>query len=186
MGGRTVNIGATEIERKWITDKFPEATTLRIARHHFMKQAYFAVTPEMECRLTCRITTESFHSLLPKVTSRKLTIKQGSGLIRPEFELQLTEEQFLQAQQWVKYPFITKEVICFKQPAYFNDRFSDDIVVCHVDPGMATGFYYIEVEFADEKEAASYELPRCINAREVTGDSKYSMKNYWLETRCNK
>lgn len=178
-----MNVNDTEIERKWILPGLPKSQTLSVQKHHFVKQAYFAVTPDIECRLTSRITADSFYSLLPNVLTRKMTIKVGSGLIRPEYELNLTEEQFLKAQHWVQHPAIDKEVWCFNQPYKYDAL--DHIVVCHVDPGKPTGFWYCEVEFSSEAESKQYELPPIFEGREVTGDPKYSMKNYWLETRCN-
>lgn len=177
-----MNVNDTEIERKWITHGFPTSSLLTLKRHHFMHQAYFVTTDDVECRLTCRISAESYGKMMHEYLNPKLVIKRGSGLIRPEYELVLTGEQFLKAQKWIDKPPIVKEVKCFSQPRSY-DQDLDDIVVCHVDPGLATGFYYIEVEFKSQEEADAYRLPNCINAREVTGDARYSMKNYWRETR---
>lgn len=172
-----MNINDTEIERKWILPDLPD-TNLPLIKHHFVKQAYFAVTPDIECRLTCRITDATFKAMMPEIINPKLTIKVGdSALVRAEYELPLSPAQFFKAQRWVKKPYIVKEVWCYEQPDEFKGF--DHIVVSHVDDG----FWYCEVEFDSRADAEHYTLPAYFKGNEVTGDPKYSMKNYWLETR---
>lgn len=167
-----MNINNTEIERKWLLPRWPDET-LKPIKHHFMKQAYFIAEDDIECRLTCRITADTFGQMMEKYENPKLVIKRGTGLIRPEYEMPLTEEQFLKAQKWIKHPFIIKEVRVYDQPAY------DHIVVSYVDPHTSTGFCYAEVEFDSVRQSAGYTLPAAFNGVEVTGDPQYSMRNYW-------
>ena len=48
-----------------------------------------------------------------------------------------------------------------------------------VDDGA---FIYAEIEFESEEQARDYQFP-IDDAIEVTDDSNYKMKNYWLRTR---
>ena len=148
-----------EIERKWILQKVP--TEFRLVRNTQMEQFYVSTNPEVRLRHN-PASNEPF----------RITVKGEGTLSREEIETKVSENFYNKLKDFVGKPSIKKDYSIFNCGGY-------PLAVSVVDNGA---FIYAEVEFESEEQARNYELP-IADAVEVTYDSNYKMKNYWLRTR---
>lgn len=173
-----------EIERKWLVKDWP--TGLILKEHHLVHQGYLYVNDEIEVRMTARFDFKTYNPMFSMPNKLKITVKTGSGLIRGEYEIQVTQEQFQQMAQGIKGEPIIKEFRIYEQPISDFQTGCGVIEVSHVDPGAKSSFMYSEVEFVSPMAADAFEPSDALRAiidQEVTGDSYWNMKNYWLRTR---
>lgn len=173
-----------EIERKWLVTGWP--TGLILKEHHLVHQGYLYVNEEAEVRMIARFDFDTYNAMYSAPNKLKLTIKLGNGLVRDEHEVVLQPEQFQRLAQGICGEPIIKEFRIYEQPIAPFQTGCGVIEISHVDPGSKSGFMYHEVEFASETAANVYEPCDSIRAildHEVTGDSYWNMKNYWLRTR---
>ena len=166
-GGRQVIM---EIERKWLTDGWPEgAVPTQIIR---MDQGYISLYP------TVRIRRETSGMLTRHILCFKGKA-DPQGLAREEIETEISPDLFAQLEQFIGRPLIGKE-----QRRY---SLGEGLIleVNQVDPGLPKGFFYAEIEFATREAALSWEAGPWANylAREVTGQPGQSMAEYWRLTR---
>lgn len=174
----------TEIERKWLVKGWP--TGLVLKEHHMVQQGYIYVNEEIEVRMTARFDFEDYCGMFSMPNKLKLTIKEGSGLIRAEHEIVLSPEQFTKMRRGIKGDPILKEFRIYEQPQGQFQAGCSTIEISHVDPGKPTSFMYSEVEFASKVAADYFDPPAALQGiidQEVTGDDFWNMKNYWLRTR---
>lgn len=148
-----------EIERKWILQKVP--TEFRLVRNTQMEQFYVSTNPEVRLRHN-PASNEPF----------RITVKGEGTLSREEIETKVSENFYNKLKDFVGKPPITKDYSIFNCGGY-------PLAVSVVDNGA---FIYAEIEFESEEQARNYQLP-IDDAVEVTEDSSYKMKNYWLRTR---
>lgn len=148
-----------EIERKWILQRVP--TEFRLARNSQVEQFYVSTSPEVRLRHN-PASNEPF----------RITIKGEGTLAREEIETKISENFYNQVKEFVNKPPIKKDYSIFNCGGY-------PLAVSVVDDGA---FIYAEVEFESEEQARGFQLP-IDDAVEVTENTDYKMKNYWLRTR---
>lgn len=148
-----------EIERKWILQRVP--TEFRLVRNSQVEQFYVSTRPEVRLRHN-PASNEPF----------RITIKGEGTLSREEIETKISENFYNQVKEFVGKSPIKKDYSIFNCGGY-------PLAVSVVDDGA---FIYAEVEFESEEQARYFQLP-IDDAVEVTENTEYKMKNYWLRTR---
>lgn len=168
---------AIEIERKFLMKKPPK--NLELVESFIIYRGYIC-TEDTEIRITeFRDSQNNIINLskYPKFeTAHKLTIKQGNGLYRNEFEFFISEKDYLEIAKRTLSPLIRKDYFKYKLENNLYLEFSI------VDKGTSTEFSYGEIEFSSEEEALNYKID-WEDITDVTGNKFYSMKNYWNRTR---
>lgn len=159
-----------EIERKWLTDGWPQG--LEEQRRILMRQGYITTRP------TVRIRSEASGD----VTEYVLCFKGAAGpdgLAREEIETNIDPELFAKLEAFVGRPLIEKEQRRYALPGGLT------LEVNQVDRGQPGEFFYAEVEFPTREAALAWqpgELGEYLSD-EVTGKPGQSMAAYWTETR---
>lgn len=159
-----------EIERKWLTDGWPQG--LEEQRRILMRQGYITTRP------TVRIRSEASGD----VTEYVLCFKGAAGpdgLAREEIETNIAPELFAKLEAFVGRPLIEKEQRRYALPGGLT------LEVNQVDRGQPGEFFYAEVEFPTREAALAWqpgELGEYLSD-EVTGKPGQSMAAYWTETR---
>ena len=143
-----------EIERKWLMIGFPEFSFTLEANY---RQDYLSFD-DNEVRISCNELLLGNHY--------KITVKQGEGLVRPEFETYISAEN---------YNILIKSSLGGANKLYRNYKLPSGhkLSVAFVD----NKWYYAEIEFNSEEEANSY-VAEFDFIEEVTGDKNYSMSEY--------
>ncbi|MCI7158929.1 MAG: hypothetical protein MR999_05870 [Flintibacter sp.] len=159
-----------EIERKWLTDGWPQG--LEEQRRILMRQGYITTRP------TVRIRSEKSGD----VTEYVLCFKGAAGpdgLAREEIETNIAPELFAKLEAFIGRPLIEKEQRRYSLPGGLT------LEVNQVDRGQPGEFFYAEVEFPTREAALAWqpgELGEYLSD-EVTGKPGQSMAAYWTETR---
>lgn len=159
-----------EIERKWLTDGWPQG--LEEQRRILMRQGYITTRP------TVRIRSEASGD----VTEYVLCFKGAAGpdgLAREEIETNIALELFAKLEAFIGRPLIEKEQRRYSLPGGLT------LEVNQVDRGQPGEFFYAEVEFPTREAALAWqpgELGEYLSD-EVTGKPGQSMAAYWTETR---
>lgn len=159
-----------EIERKWLTDGWPQG--LEEQRRILMRQGYITTRP------TVRIRSEASGD----VTEYVLCFKGAAGpdgLAREEIETNIDPELFAKLEAFIGRPLIEKEQRRYALPGGLT------LEVNQVDRGQPGEFFYAEVEFPTKEAALAWqpgELGEYLSD-EVTGKPGQSMAAYWSETR---
>ncbi len=159
-----------EIERKWLTDGWPQG--LEEQRRILMRQGYITTRP------TVRIRSEASGD----VTEYVLCFKGAAGpdgLAREEIETNIAPELFAKLEAFIGRPLIEKEQRRYALPGGLT------LEVNQVDRGRPGEFFYAEVEFPTREAALAWqpgELGEYLSD-EVTGKPGQSMAAYWTETR---
>lgn len=159
-----------EIERKWLTDGWPQG--LEEQRRILMRQGYITTRP------TVRIRSEASGD----VTEYVLCFKGAAGpdgLAREEIETNIDPELFAKLEAFVGRPLIEKEQRRYALPGGLT------LEVNQVDRGQPGEFFYAEVEYPTKEAALAWqpgELGEYLSD-EVTGKPGQSMAAYWTETR---
>jgi len=157
-------LGKMEIERKFLLDKFPNLDPIEEA---IVCQGY--ISTDLEVRIRSKETDES--------TDYIITVKGDGDLSRKESNVYISEYIFMELKEIISKPLIHKT---YKGYKLYNGLLLECVLV---DSGMESEFMYAEVEFDSEEEALKFIPPEFLG-KEVTYDSAYKMKNYWLRTRC--
>lgn len=162
-----------EIERKWMVGGWPESG-YPLLFEQSMRQGYVSVEP------TVRIREEAMRD---GKTECILCFKSGGGLARKEIEIPISRKQFEQLEDLISLPLIPKVRRTYQLPDGLH------LEVNHVDQGLATEFWYAEVEFETVEQAESWNpdsvgLGQYLN-NDVTGQPGQSMGAYWVQTRCS-
>ena len=175
-----------EIERKWIVENsiidFFKSFGARKVRHLNNLQAYLSVDPEVRYRSARDIDTgDTYHYI---------AYKSDGEMSREEYEHLITLPSALKFSKIIRddkkireykgSKFINKDYYVFE---YNNIEYEISVV------DDDKNFTYMEIEFADEFNANSFQIPELIKPfiiKEVTNDASYKMKNYWKRTRLKK
>ncbi|AEA33349.1 CHAD domain-containing protein [Hippea maritima] len=102
-----------------------------------------------------------------------LTIKKGEGLVREEYEDEITEDIYkniLNSSDDVKTLYKTRYVVNIDSYDYEFDEFEDKL----------KGLVLLEVEFKNEKEALNFNLNNSLKnviVKEVTDDRRFDNSN---------
>ena len=159
-----------EIERKWLTDGWPQG--LEEQRRILMRQGYITTRP------TVRIRSEASGD----VTEYVLCFKGAAGpdgLAREEIETNIAPELFAKLEAFIGRPLIEKEQRRYALPGGLT------LEVNQVDRGQPGEFFYAEVEFPTREAALAWqpgELGEYLSD-EVTGKPGQSMAAYWTGAR---
>ena len=162
-----------EIERKWLLSTVPDVD--EYYKYDVMQSYLSAGTPEVRIRSQLSLISPlEPESAEPRVPNYKMTFKSAGNLSREEIELSLTKEEYDALRKMIDARPIHK--------TYYVIPIGNnlEIEVSIVDQS----WIYAEVEFKSEEAAAAFEwpFPEC-NAKEVTCEQEYKMKNYWKRTR---
>lgn len=157
-----------EIERKWLTQGWPQGDPDRVIE---MEQGYISVSP------TVRIRS---HRETEKADRYVLCFKSKGGLVRQEIETDIDKALFDQLRDFIGKPLVKKVQRRYNLPGGLV------LEANQVDPGQPTGFFYAEVEFASEADALAWQPGQGLAGylqNEVTDQPGESMGAYWLRTR---
>lgn len=162
---------AKEIERKFLLSHLPR---IKADEMWYVEQTYISIEPEVRIRNKKPMT-----SYFPKSYYNKylMTIKSDGSLTRNEIETPIYENFYNEA-----IDFIGKEPIKKEYFVYYIDNLRLEVSI--VDKETDYSFIYAEVEFHSEEEAKAFKFPFPeILIEEITYQSDYKMKNYWLNSR---
>ena len=140
-----------EIERQFLVDRLPQLP----ADCEFLRQGYVALFPEIRIR---QIGDSHFW----------LTVKRGAGLVREEWETEISRQEFESLSERLC------PGTCMIEKRRYKIPLADGLVAeLHVHAGHLTGFNYVEVEFSDVEGAKKF-VPPTWFGREVTDDVRFS------------
>jgi len=149
-----------EIERKFVLAAEPE--WLGSAPAEEIEQGYLAASADSEVRLRL-------------IGGRpKLTVKIGSGLVRAEQEIDLSEEQFE-----TLWPLTAGRRVSKVRHRGPIDRLTVEVDVYR---GAHAGLIVAEVEFATVADGERFEPPPWLGT-EVTGDERWANRSLALAGR---
>lgn len=140
-----------EIERQFLVDRLPQLPE----KYELLRQGYVALLPEIRIR---QIGDSHF----------QLTVKRGAGLVREEWETEISRQEFDHLADRLC------PGTCMIEKRRYKIPLAGGLVAeLHVHAGHLTGFNYVEVEFSDV-EAAKVFVPPVWFGREVTEDARFS------------
>ncbi len=155
-----------EIERKWHMKRAPE---LPERTHTRMSQSYLSLTPEVRIR--------KYEDLSGGAGERyDLTIKSEGTLAREEIVKPLSAEEYEALLR------MTGGLAPIVKDHRTYDWQGFELEFSAVDPGLASGFTYAEVEFPTVEAAKAFEAPDWFG-EETTEQQGFRMKGYWKKTR---
>ena len=140
-----------EIERQFLVDRLPQLPE----EYELLRQGYVALLPEIRIR---QIGDSHF----------QLTVKRGAGLVREEWETEISRQEFESLSERLC------PGTCMIEKRRYKIPLADGLVAeLHVHAGHLTGFNYVEVEFSDVEGAKKF-VPPTWFGREVTDDVRFS------------
>jgi adenylate cyclase len=145
---------ATEIERKFIVTALPSSGDLGVGVP--LRQGYLAEEGDVEVRI--RLTA----------VEATITVKAGTGLARTEVEAPVSVEQA--EQLW---PHTVGRRLDKTRHRVTLDPATGLVAEVDVYAGALTGLWVVEVEFASQAAAASFDPPAWFG-RELTGERGWS------------
>ena len=140
-----------EIERQFLVKTLPDLPP----EYESLRQGYVALLPEIRIR---QIGESRF----------TLTVKRGAGLIREEWETEISRKEFDSLATHL-YP----ETVMIEKRRYYISLTDGYTAELHVHDGNLSGFSYVEVEFPTEQAANSFEPPSWFG-HEVTENVRFS------------
>lgn len=144
-----------EIERKFLVKEVPKYTSASVIR-----QGYLCLGDKEEVRI--RSSTTAGH------TDYYLTAKRGTGMIRGEWEIEITEKTF--DHLWLA----TEERRIKKTRAYIQN--SGIVITVDIYTEFLNGLLIAEIEFPSEQDALSFTPPSWFG-EEVTHDERYKNRS---------
>lgn len=140
-----------EIERQFLVKTLPDLPP----EYESLQQGYVALLPEIRIR---QIGESRF----------TLTIKRGTGLVREEWETEISRQEFDSLAMR-----LCPDTMMIEKRRYRIPLVDGNIAELHVHAGHLSGFSYVEVEFPTEQSANSFEPPSWFG-QEVTEDVRFS------------
>lgn len=140
-----------EIERQFLVKTLPDLPP----EYESLRQGYVALLPEIRIR---QIGESRF----------TLTVKRGAGLIREEWETEISRKEFDSLATRL-YP----ETVMIEKRRYYISLTDGYTAELHVHDGNLSGFSYVEVEFPTKQAANSFEPPSWFG-HEVTENVRFS------------
>ena len=140
-----------EIERQFLVEHLPKLP----AGYEQLRQGYISLEPEIRIR---QIGAEKFF----------LTVKRGSGLVRQEWETEITVQEFINLRQRLEPGTLMIEKRRYTIP--LSDGLAAEL---HVNERHLIGLNYVEVEFASAEAAEAFQPPVWFG-REITEDARFS------------
>jgi adenylate cyclase len=151
-----------EIERKFLLDVIPMRKIIRVEN---INQTYLA-TGDEEVRLRKSSTLDDESKYI-------LTIKKGNGMVREEFEKEISQDTYDQLLHNSSLIPLKKTRLTFIDNGI---TFETDIYHNTKQKGLIT----VEVEFKSKGEAETFIVPNWVK-RELAGDKKYKNQTLWAE-----
>lgn len=146
-----------EIEKKFLVQEMPEVSSYEKKE---IEQGYLCVSPVVRIRKSndCYILT----------CKSKQGVKEESveAQINQEMEMPLSEEGYLHLREKIDGHLIQKSRYLIPLP----DGHTGELDVFH---GVLSGLVFIEVEFADEEDAATF-IPPDWFGENVSKDKRYA------------
>lgn len=145
-----------EIERKYLIRNLPDLSSCD--KKEIIQN--YLVTGDESIRIRC-----IKHN---GVSKYKLTYKSGSGLVRRETEIGISERTFNELKQKCGIPIIKSRYV-YNDNGYIYeiDKFKN----CQINP-------FVEVEFKSKEEAEKFTPPSWFGL-EVTNQNKYQNQSIW-------
>ena len=140
-----------EIERQFLVKTLPDLPP----EYESLQQGYVALLPEIRIR---QIGESRF----------TLTVKRGTGLVREEWETEISRQEFDSLAMR-----LCPDTMMIEKRRYRIPLVDGNIAELHVHAGHLSGFSYVEVEFPTEQSANSFEPPSWFG-QEVTEDVRFS------------
>ena len=140
-----------EIERQFLVKTLPTLPS----EYESLRQGYVALRPEIRIR--------QFGE-----TRFTLTVKRGAGLVREEWETEISRTEFDSLAMRL-YP----DTMMIEKRRYRLPLADGHTAELHVHDGHLAGFSYVEVEFSTEQAANGFESPSWFGY-EVTEDVRFS------------
>lgn len=140
-----------EIERQFLVKTLPDLPP----EYESLRQGYVALLPEIRIR---QIGESRF----------TLTIKRGTGLVREEWETEISRQEFDSLAMR-----LCPDTMMIEKRRYRIPLADGNTAELHVHAGHLSGFSYVEVEFPTEQSANSFEPPSWFG-HEVTEDVRFS------------
>ena len=140
-----------EIERQFLVKTLPVLPS----EYESLRQGYVALLPEIRIRQLggARFT---------------LTVKRGAGLVREEWETEISRTEFDSLAMR-----LCPDTVMIEKRRYRILLADGHTAELHVHEGHLAGFSYVEVEFPTEQAANCFEPPAWFG-REVTEDARFS------------
>ncbi|MDD6174708.1 MAG: aminoglycoside 6-adenylyltransferase [Firmicutes bacterium] len=146
-----------EVERKFALSGFPDLPERSRSR---LRQGYLSTSPVV--RIRSRETPGG-------AVSCRICVKGRGGLVRTEVEQEISLEKFQALCTLLPAEPVEKEQRTYTLP-------DGHVLECNcVEQGK---YWYAEVEFASEQEAAEF-VPPAFLGEELTGRPGFSMSEYW-------
>lgn len=143
-----------EIERRFLVKSLP--VNLNEHKHEYIKQGYLQTREGTSIRIR------------KKGGKYYQTIKVGSGKIRQETEIEISEEQYN-----LLWPLTKGRRLKKTRYEISHGSLTIELDIYH---GKLDGFKTVEVEFNSEKECDKFHPPEWFGA-EVTGNPKFTNKH---------
>lgn len=150
-------------ERKFLTDAVPD--DVEVLKKITIHQSYLA-TGEEEVRIR--------KSVVEGNTQYLLTIRKGRGITRNNFEMEISEDTYLQLLKGVKNRVLSKT----RSKVPLGNNVVDVDVYHHL---QFDNLIIIEIEFESEEEARAFIPPHWFG-QEVTDDPSYTNQHLWENT----
>ncbi len=144
-----------EIERKFLVKQLPDLVD---CTHKTITQAYISTDPVIRIRKM----DEAY----------ALTVKSHGSMIREEFELPITLEQYESLWSKIDYSPIEKN-------RYFIPLSKGLVAELDIYHGHLEGLITVEVEFSSKSAAQSFEVPYWFG-EDITLDNRYKNNNLSL------
>ncbi len=140
-----------EIERQFLVKTLPVLPS----EYESLRQGYVALLPEIRIRQLggARFT---------------LTVKRGAGLVREEWETEISRTEFDSLAMR-----LCPDTVMIEKRRYRILLADGHTAELHVHEGHLAGFSYVEVEFPTEQAANCFEPPSWFG-HEVTEDARFS------------
>ena len=140
-----------EIERQFLVKTLP----ILPSEYESLRQGYVALLPEIRIRQLggARFT---------------LTVKRGAGLVREEWETEISRTEFDSLAMR-----LCPDTVMIEKRRYRILLADGHTAELHVHEGHLAGFSYVEVEFLTEQAAICFESPSWFG-REVTENARFS------------
>jgi adenylate cyclase len=140
-----------EIERQFLIRQLPPLPD----DFEVLTQGYLAFFPEIRIR---------------SIDSRKffLTVKRGAGLVREEWETEITQEEYRNLSHHLEHG-----TMMIQKRRYHLQLSQGDIAELFIHQGFLAGFSYVEVEFSSTEAAACFVPPQWFGI-EVTKNENFS------------
>lgn len=140
-----------EIERQFLVNFIPPLPE----DYEQLRQGYISLEPEI------RIRQAGDHQFF-------LTVKRGNGLVREEWETEITVQEFVNLKERLQ-----PGTLMIEKRRYRIALGNGLAAELHLHGRHLAGFHYVEVEFSSEEQARAFEPPDWFG-REVTDDVRFS------------